>query len=233
MLATASSPRSNNPRMGNIISKSFPIVPRMSKNDPAATASTTTAPLIPDKIMPNVYLSDIHTARAVLSPNYPAPNRPKIRYVLSVIDNADRQPKVPAGHEPEFVLKLILLRDNANNDLLQALQEACTFIKSSLANDDGGVLVHCQKGVSRSGSVMIGFIMGEMDLDYDTALRYVRRGRSKVKPNSGFQKQLELWRQLKFSIYKPDGTEKDEYQIWKGINEEQIQALGSRWTGQK
>lgn len=167
----------------------------------------------------------------MLSPNYNAPNRPKIRYILSVIDNPDKQPKVPAGHESEFVLKLISLRDNANNDLLKILEDASTFIKSSLANNDGGVLVHCQKGVSRSGSVMIGFVMEEMDLDFDTALRYVRGGRSKVRPNSGFEKQLELWRRLRYSIYDAKGNEKEEYVAWKAQNDKEIQSLGSRWTG--
>jgi protein-tyrosine phosphatase len=139
-----------------------------------------------------------------------------------VIDNPDRQPQVPAGREADFVLKLINLRDRSTNDLLKILEDACGFIKSSLANNDGGVLVHCQKGVSRSASVMIAFIMEEMDLDYDTALRYVRSGRSKVKPNSGFEKQLELWRKLGYNIHEADGTEKEEYVIWKINNDEQV-----------
>ncbi|KIY00517.1 uncharacterized protein Z520_04202 [Fonsecaea multimorphosa CBS 102226] len=221
----------------SVISKSMPIkspftTSTTSKtNSPCATPSTTTAPLIPDKILPNLYLSDIHTAAAVLSPNYNAPNRPRIKYVLSVIDNPDKQPKVPPGHEAEFVLKMISLRDNVNFDLLQVLGEACAFIKASLQNNDGGVLVHCQKGVSRSAAVVIAFIMEEMDLDYDTAFRYVRGGRSKAKPNSGFQKQLELWGQLRYSIHDADGKEKPEYTAWKAENEEQIKKLGSRWTG--
>lgn len=135
---------------------------------------------------------------------------------------------MPAGHEAEFVLKLISLRDNGNHDLLKILEEACDFIKSSLANDDGGVLVHCQKGVSRSASVMIGFIMEEMELDFDTALRYVRGGRSKARPNSGFQAQLDLWGELKYSIYDTEGKEKAEYLAWKSKNEDQIKKLSSR-----
>lgn len=120
------------------------------------------------------------------------------------------------------MLKLINLRDTSTNNLLQMLEDACDFLKSSLANNDGGVLVHCQKGISRSASVMIAFVMEEMDLDYDTALRFVRRGRSKVKPNAGFEKQLELWRRMGYSIHEADGSEKDEYTIWKMNNDEQI-----------
>ncbi len=170
-------------------------------------------------------MRSIYTARAVLSPNYPAPNRPKIRYILSILEAPDRQPKVPEGHESEFVLKLIILRDRADNDLLQILEEACDFIKSSLSHNDGGVLVHCQKGVSRSVSVVIAFVMEEMDLDYDTAFRYVRGGRSQARPNAGFEKQLQLWHQMRYNIHEVDGSEKEEYAVWKMNNEEQIRNL--------
>ena len=146
-------------------------------------------------------------------------DRPKIKYVLSVIDSPDKQPKAPVGHESEFVLKLIRLRDSVNDDLLKILAEACDFIQTSLGNNDGGVLVHCQKGISRSVGVVIGFVMEEMRLDYDTALRYVRSNRSKAQPNSGFQKQLELWWQLRYNIHDEEGKEKPEYLAWKTENE--------------
>ncbi|EXJ94930.1 hypothetical protein A1O1_00048 [Capronia coronata CBS 617.96] len=191
--------------------------------------STTSAPLIPDKILPNLYLSDIHTARAVLSPNYPAPGRPEIRYVLSVIDGPDKQPQVSPGHEEDHVLHLISIRDHGNMDLLEVLDEALNFIKAGLANNDGGVLVHCQKGISRSASVIIAFVMEDMNLDFDTALRFVRSSRAKVNPNAGFQRQLELWQQLEYSLYEADGQQKEEYQIWKANNEEQIRSLGDGW----
>jgi hypothetical protein len=143
-----------------------------------------------------------------------------------VIDSPDRQPKVSPGDESKSVLKLINLRDVPTIDLLEVLEEACNFIKSSLANNDGGVLVHCQKGVSRSASVLIGFVMEEMELDYDTALRYVRGARSKIRPNSGFEKQLQLWQKMRYSIYEADGKiHKEEYSIWKANNEEQVRTL--------
>jgi len=203
----------------------------MSNPEQASAPSTTTAPLIPDKIMPGLYVSDIHTARAVLSPNYPSPNRPEIKYVLSVIDKPDRQPKVTPGDESKFVLKFVSLRDSVTDDLLEVLEEACDFIRDSLKSNDGGVLVHCAKGVSRSASVVIGFVMEDMDLEYDTALRYVRQGRSKVKPNPGFEAQLQLWRRLEYSIYEKDGvTHKEEYVIWKANNEEAIKNLALKDT---
>ena len=194
----------------------------------------------------------------MLSPHYNAPglDRPKIKYVLSVIDGQDKQPKVPPGHESEFVLKFVSLRDSPTDDILKILGNAIAFIQTSLTNNDGGVLVHCQKGVSRSGSVMIGFIMEEMNLNYDvsilqienketgdpycfessvcpdfwiltlyqTALRYVRSSRSKIRPNSGFEQQLILWGTLRYNIHDDQGNEKPEYIAWKKENEAKIKA---------
>lgn len=175
----------------------------------------------------------IHTAAAVLSPNYNAPNlnRPKIKYILTVIDKPEKQPKIPPGHESEFVLKFIPLRDTVNSDLLQILGEAVAFVKDSLKKNDGGVLVHCQKGISRSASVVIAFAMEEMELDLDTAWRYVRSSRPKVKPNTGFQVQLELWNKMRFNIRDDQGKEKPEYSAWRAENEAQIKNLNSQATG--
>ncbi|KAK5048056.1 hypothetical protein LTR84_006246 [Exophiala bonariae] len=194
-----------------------PSIPRPKIKD--NMASTTSAPLLPDQIIPGVYLSDsIQTARAVLSPNYQTPNRPKIRYILSLLNATHQQPQMLPSQEPDFVMKLIMLRDNNNENLLQVLDEACNFIKSSLGNKDGGVLIHCHQGVSRSASVMIAFVMEEMDLEYETALRYVRQGRPKVNPNPGFVAQLEMWHRLQYNIREKNGELKQEYIDWGKTN---------------
>jgi predicted protein tyrosine phosphatase len=152
-----------------------------------------------------------------MSPNYDAPGRPKLKYILTIIDSADKQPRIPAGREGDFVLKLILLRDQVSANLVEVLKDAITFIKDSLAKKDGGVLVHCQQGKSRSASVVIAFAMEEMDLVYDAAFRYVREKRRKVSPNPSFIQQLILWRQLKYSVMDADGKEKEEYISWRKL----------------
>ncbi|KAJ9631223.1 hypothetical protein H2204_008308 [Knufia peltigerae] len=197
--------------------------------DQSMVPSTTSAPLIPDRIIPGLYLSDIQTACAVLSPYYPAPHRPEIKYVLSIIDRPDRTPKVHPEDEWKFVLKFLKLRDVGSDDLLEILGEACEFIRSSMKNNDGGILVHCAKGISRSASVVLAFIMEDMCLDYDTALRYVRQSRSKVKPNPGFEAQLQLWERMEYSIFEADGTtHKEEYNVWKANNEHATKTLAFR-----
>ncbi|KEF57816.1 uncharacterized protein A1O9_05736 [Exophiala aquamarina CBS 119918] len=208
-----------------------------SKTTKQKMASTTCAPLFPDQIMPGIYISEteilmnsIQTAQAVLSPNYQAPNRPRIRYILSLLNAEHQQPKMTPGQESDFVLKLILLRDSSTEDLLQALGEACEFIKSSLAKKDGGVLIHCHQGVSRSASVVTAFVMEEMDLEYDTALRYVRGRRPKVNPNKGFAVQLEMWRRLRYTIREESGDFKKEYTDFRSAkNIGDAKAEATKW----
>lgn len=140
-----------------------------------------------------------------------------------MLNEKSQQPKVPAGQEGNFVLHFILLRDNDHEDLLAILEEAINFIISSLKNNDGGVLVHCHQGISRSASVMVAFAMEEMNLDFPTALAYVRRSRPKANPNKGFTQQLGKWYQMGCSIRNASGQLKEEYLRFKTEN----QKLGS------
>jgi hypothetical protein len=53
------------------------------------------------------------------------------------------------------------------------------------------VLVHCAAGVSRSGSVVIDFVMHALHLDFHAAKALVQQSRPEVKPNAAFERQLD------------------------------------------
>ncbi|KAM7354819.1 MAP kinase-specific phosphatase [Cochliomyia hominivorax] len=68
--------------------------------------------------------------------------------------------------------------------------EAFNFIeKARLTN--GRVLVHCNAGVSRSASIVIGYLMHHHDMDFETAYKHVKSQRECIQPNAGFLKQLK------------------------------------------
>lgn len=70
-----------------------------------------------------------------------------------------------------------------------AEQEAYAFITA--CQQSGGVcFVHCAQGVSRSGAVVVDYVMRSQGLDYDAALALVRKGRLVAQPNSAFEAQL-------------------------------------------
>ena len=55
---------------------------------------------------------------------------------------------------------------------------------------DGAVLVHCERGVSRSASLAMAFLMKHRAMSRDDAYVAVKRARRVVEPNAGFWKQL-------------------------------------------
>ncbi|KAF2195188.1 phosphatases II [Zopfia rhizophila CBS 207.26] len=85
------------------------------------------------------------------------------------------------------------------------------------------VLVHCLQGVSRSGAVIVAYLMRTRSLDYESALALARGSRSVITPNSGFADQLRLWQQTGYSIYAAPRNDKGslerktkpEYEAWR------------------
>jgi hypothetical protein len=57
----------------------------------------------------------------------------------------------------------------------------------------GKTFIHCHQGVSRSCSLVIGYIMWKMGLCYDEAYAFVRERRKVCSPNSGFYVNLLRW----------------------------------------
>lgn len=61
----------------------------------------------------------------------------------------------------------------------------------SLYHRRGGVLVHCNAGVSRSGAVAIGWLMHHYGWGYDRAASHAKSKRKCIFPNSNFIEQLQ------------------------------------------
>merc|ERR1711963_604525 len=82
-----------------------------------------------------------------------------IRYILNCTP-----PRTEGGvmnfHEkdPNFDYCRIAVGDNATEHLTGRFQEACDFLERARIREDGGVLVHCQQGVSRSVSMVLSYL---------------------------------------------------------------------------
>jgi dual specificity phosphatase 12 len=92
--------------------------------------------------------------------------------------STSNRPVIP--EELNIKHEFLLLEDNAQTDLLSILDEAYTFINDALKPNEEGkvegkVLVHCLQGISRSGAVIMGYVMKELNLGYDEALELVRK----------------------------------------------------------
>lgn len=49
------------------------------------------------------------------------------------------------------------------------------------------MLVHCSQGVSRSATIAIGYCIWKLNKDFDVIFEYVKKIRTVVSPNMGFQ----------------------------------------------
>lgn len=89
---------------------------------------------------------------------------------------------------------IIPIEDSSSVDISGYFPEVFNFISSAkLAGTK--ILVHCQQGISRSASFVIAWLMHEAflaknDINFATTLLQVRKIRSVVAPNQGFEIQL-------------------------------------------
>merc|ERR1712039_227136 len=79
-------------------------------------------------------------------------------------------------------------------NLLEHLPTALEFLGD--AKKKGRVFVFCMKGISRSSSVVIAWLMLERGIGFEEAWRICEQKRPIVYPNIGFQQQLRHWERL-------------------------------------
>lgn len=84
---------------------------------------------------------------------------------------------------------MITLADSCLETIIPKVKEVKEFIDACLGAG-GKVLVHCNDGMSRSGSLVIAYIMQTYGTDFKAALNHVQQRRFCVQPNDGFEQQL-------------------------------------------
>ncbi|XP_076348657.1 dual specificity protein phosphatase 19-like isoform X4 [Tachypleus tridentatus] len=98
---------------------------------------------------------------------------------------------VPNMFEEEFIYKRISILDLPEANIRIFFEGCFQFIDDGL--QEGGVLVHCNAGVSRSATIIIGYLMNREKLCLDEALDKVKSVRPFIKPNVGFMEQLKQY----------------------------------------
>lgn len=106
----------------------------------------------------------------------------------------------PPSYEPPTYLA-ITIPDSPHAPLSAHLAQCIDFIDaarqrlgdqdpSDTSRSGARVLVHCAQGVSRSGAVVIAYIMKDRGVGFNEALAFVREARPMVSPNYGFVSQV-------------------------------------------
>lgn len=113
--------------------------------------------------------------------------------------------------------------DSMTQNLLPWLADIYDFIEQHLRS--GPVLVHCDRGVSRSATVVIAYLMKAHHYDLATALAFVK-GKRKIRPNDNFKEQLEVWGAVRGNIWAAADVPKAEYEAYLAKRAKRLEEAG-------
>jgi len=92
---------------------------------------------------------------------------------------------------------LLSVGDSPYAFITEHFSEVFKFIDEALSHSQS-VLVHCEQGRSRSGALVIAYLMRRHRLSYPETLKRVLVHRKRVMPNIGFQIQLRAFAKHKW-----------------------------------
>jgi len=107
--------------------------------------------------------------------------------ITHVVCCVEREPAFP--EQLEYLM--VPLGDNpaAEGKLEDIFEKAFQFMNEAV-NGGGRVLVHCNCGMSRSATVVIGYLMTSKGMSYEDAYVQTKTARAVIAPNSGFENAL-------------------------------------------
>ena len=128
------------------------------------------------KIVDNLYLGDFRAADN--------PELLRSHGITHVVNCAFNLP----SKYPKLLTYLNLnLRDEPDQTIFPQIDDAYKFIKN---NPHNNILVHCVHGMSRSGSVIVYYLMKEKRMRMQESIEFIGKIREVINPNEGFRRQL-------------------------------------------
>lgn len=123
----------------------------------------------------------------------------QITHILNVTRGA-------ANLFPGLMYCRVFVDDNETEKISLYFQKAYEFIDSALEENSKGaknvVLVHCAKGVSRSSTIVIMFLMRSTGMLFEEAFEFVKKNRDIIEPNEGFTKELREFERKKHQFLR-------------------------------
>ncbi|KAG7391722.1 hypothetical protein PHYPSEUDO_003797 [Phytophthora pseudosyringae] len=158
----------------------------------------------PSQILEHVFLGSRTHAR-----DKELLQRLRITHILNVTPPKKTDPVagVPNFFEKDatFTYRRCPIFDNKAEDISAMLEGCIAFIDQ--AKYYGRILVHCNKGVSRSSSMVVAYLMKLRAMSFEQALAFAVERRPMANPNESFRRQLqEYGRRLQRSAPKDKGA---------------------------
>eukprot|EP01012_Entosiphon_sulcatum_P011598 TRINITY_DN1709_c0_g1_i1.p3 TRINITY_DN1709_c0_g1~~TRINITY_DN1709_c0_g1_i1.p3 ORF type:complete len:192 (-),score=46.81 TRINITY_DN1709_c0_g1_i1:60-635(-) len=121
----------------------------------------------------------------------------------------------PPPFPEDFVYEVKDTEDEDRGQLLLTLERNLGFIEEGIRA--GGVLVHCLRGVNRSGTMLVAYLMHSEGLPLATALQEARKARPVIEPRPNMMEQLaefEARLQEKRRQQEKEEKEKRRQEAW-------------------
>ncbi|XP_071688622.1 protein-tyrosine-phosphatase MKP1-like [Rutidosis leptorrhynchoides] len=95
----------------------------------------------------------------------------------------------PEYFKKDLEYKTLWLQDTPSEDITSILYDVFDYFED-VREQKGRIFVHCCKGVSRSTSLVIAYLMWVQRFSFEEALQQVKTARGVTDPNMGFACQL-------------------------------------------
>lgn len=103
----------------------------------------------------------------------------------------------------DFCYYTLRLNDHNSQDITRHFYNVFDFIESA-KKQNGKVFIHCMKGISRSPSMAIAYIIWKHGLTFDESFQRLKQIRGIVNPNPGFVFQMSEWAQARPKVTGPE-----------------------------
>lgn len=133
------------------------------------------------EIFPWLFLGNAHDAV-----NYDTLRKKGIHCILNTTKEVD----TPEAEEKGFQYLKLNLEDNSDTPIAEYFEQTHQFIEDARSRSQG-VLVHCRRGISRSATIVIAYVMRYSQKNFEEAFDYVKEKRDIINPNLGFVLALE------------------------------------------
>jgi protein-tyrosine phosphatase len=88
----------------------------------------------------------------------------------------------------------LLIDDSLEQDLMPYFNMVYDYISNSVNENElkkFNILIHCYSGISRSGAILISYLMKKNNWSYEYTYSYVKNIYEPIFPNENFQNQLK------------------------------------------
>jgi len=127
-----------------------------------------------------------------------------VRTDISYIINCATE--VPNYFPEQFEYLKMELNDNYENNIIESFEKA--FVRIDKArSEQKNILVHCIQGISRSASIVIGYLMARENYTLRRAYDFVKEKRTVVNPNPYFLQELAKYEKQLFGKGTLEATE--------------------------